>query len=234
MKHRSFQNINTHRKNYNYFLYLCHMKTFHSALWLAMCMFAMLSASAQDTGQTGVYRGFSGGMLLHTGYVWGNNIDAPYHLSGIALGIGGSIRIHLWNHFRIGGEGYVTTLHSNFSSEKDHLQEGSYIRYGCGGILADYNYQWDKIWLYVGGTIGGGAQRSLFIEQGNQNDWETETSTYFNKTPYVFFAPYIGTDFCITQKVRISIKLDYSLLFHKKALIYPTGCRLYIGFMFCH
>ncbi len=217
----------------NNLLYLCRMKTLKSILWL-ICMFSILSASAQEATKTRVFRGFSGGMLLHTGYIWGEQTASPYQISGVPLGIGGSIRIHLWNHFRIGGEGYVTTLHSNISSEKEHLQKGSYVRFGCGGILADYIQQWDKIWLYVGGTIGGGAKRSLFIEKGNQNDWEAEMTTYFNKTPYFYFAPYIGADFCITEKVHLSIKLDYSLLLHQKTLVNPTGLRLYLGFMFCH
>ena len=189
---------------------------------------------ANDSIKHTVYRGFSGGMLLHTGYLWGRTAEAPYSPAGMPLGIGGAVRIHLWKHLRIGGEGYVTTLYSSLSNEASALAKGSYVRYACGGLLADYSYEWEKIWLYVGGIIGGGAKRSLFIEDGNQNDWQKESSTYVNKTPYLFLAPYIGFDYCMTPKVHLSLKLDYTLAIHHNDLLNPSGFRLYAGFMFCH
>ena len=39
------------------------------------------------------------------------NLDAVgYQAKGMPMGIGGVIRLHLGEHFRIGSEGYVSTL----------------------------------------------------------------------------------------------------------------------------
>lgn len=46
------------------------------------------------------------------------------------VGIGGVIRLHFGEHFRVGSEGYVSTL--------SQLDDGSYLKYGWGGILADF------------------------------------------------------------------------------------------------
>ena len=50
--------------------------------------------------------------------------------AAVFLSIGGVIRLHLGDHFRIGSEGYVSTL-----SQRGN---GSYLKYGWGGLLADY------------------------------------------------------------------------------------------------
>ena len=44
------------------------------------------------------------------------------------VGIGGVIRLHFGENFRVGSEGYVSTL--------TQLDNGSYLKYGWGGTVA--------------------------------------------------------------------------------------------------
>lgn len=43
------------------------------------------------------------------------------------FGIGGVIRVHLGDHWRVGSEGYVSTI--------KQANNGSYVKYGWGGLL---------------------------------------------------------------------------------------------------
>ena len=59
-------------------------------------------ASAQEKK---VIKGFSGGMMVHSGYQFG--CDNPYGLdiSSPTFGIGGCAKLHFSEHFRAGFEG---------------------------------------------------------------------------------------------------------------------------------
>ena len=122
-------------------------------LFLAICLASAISVDAEDqitnnqspiTNKPSVYQGFSGGMMLHTGYLFGIDKSAPvasdsrsYSPQGALYGIGGSLRVHLWKHLRTGFEGFVSTMPSGLSDQSNVLKTGSYTRIGCGGILAD-------------------------------------------------------------------------------------------------
>ena len=55
-------------------------------------------------------KGFSGGMMLHSGYQFGGDNPYNYTPKGATFGIGGVARLHLSDHFRTGFEGYFSTL----------------------------------------------------------------------------------------------------------------------------
>ena len=55
-------------------------------------------------------KGFSGGMMAHTGYQFGGDTPYGYNPKGGTFGIGGVARLHLSEHFRTGFEGYFSTL----------------------------------------------------------------------------------------------------------------------------
>ena len=112
---------------------------------MAICLLIFLSVSAQEKK---VLRGFDGGMMVHTGYLTGNLNAIDYTAKGAPMGIGGVIRLHLGDHFRIGSEGYVSTL-----SQRGN---GSYLKYGWGGLLADYYTVIGRFQPYAGLTLGGG------------------------------------------------------------------------------
>ena len=188
-----------------------------------------------------VYQGFSGGMMLHTGYLFGIDGAAPvdasgrsYSPQGAPIGVGGALRVHLWKLLRVGFEGSVSTLHAGMSDQHNHLQAGSYTRIGSGGACADACWRLPKAWPHIGAAIGGGAMRSLFIVDGNQNDWTRENEAYFHRQSFFYVTPYVGCDYCATQKLHLTFRFDWMLAIHQSELVMPTGPRIYFGLMFTH
>ena len=110
-------------------------------------LFLLLLANYAVWGQTDpvkVYHGFSGGMMLHSGRLFGRDENAPRDAEGVlcspqgaTFGLGGALRIHLFRHLRVGGDGLVSTMNSAATDCWNRLQSGSYIRTGCGGVSAD-------------------------------------------------------------------------------------------------
>ena len=181
-------------------------KVFFICLLFACGLCAQVSEGIEKNK---VYQGFSGGMMLHTGYLFGQDGNAPKTADGrscspqgATFGIGGALRVHLWKHLRTGFEGFVSTMPSAMTDCKDVLKNGSYVRMGCGGVLADCCWRLPKAWPYI---------QSFF-----------------------YVTPYVGCDYCMTSKVHLTFRLDWMLAFHKNELRMPTGPRLYFGFMFCH
>lgn len=194
-----------------------------------------------DSANQKVFQGYSGGMMLHMGYMLGTNPDAPtdaagksYSPQGGVVGIGGTLRVHLWRYLRVGSEGFVSTLNSGMSDQRKRLQPGSFTRMGFGGVNIDACWRKTKAWPYIGGAMGGGAIRSLYLVKGSTSDWLQEEETYFNKQSFFYVTPYVGCDYCVSPKMHITFRLDWMLALNKRHLIMPTGPRLYFGFMFTH
>lgn len=194
------------------------------------------SAATQSSApaKKAVYKGYSGGMMLHAGYLGGRDAQLSPCPQGMTFGIGGAIKINLWEHLQVGTEGYVSTMPSTVTKQHDVLQPGSYVRNGWGGLLADAYWQCGKIWPYIGATIGGGSRKSLFIFDGSQDDFEREEEATFNKQSYFMIDPFVGFDYLLTQRVHLTFKADALLAIHKQHLLGPTGPRFYVGFLFCH
>lgn len=205
-----------------------------------VCLFVAHTLYADDS-QSKVYQGFSGGMMGHAGYLFGENADAPKADNGLicspqggTFGLGGALRVHLWKHLRVGGEGFVSTMNSGTTNMKHVLQEGSYIRTGWGGVLMDACWRKEKVWPYIGGSVGGGAMRSLYVLDGSQDDWIAENKAYLHKQSFFYVNPYVGMDWCMTQKVHMTFRVDWMVALHAGEVVLPTGPRLLVGFMFCH
>ena len=179
-------------------------------------------------------------MMLHAGYLFGENTGAvlpsgeSISPQGMTRGLGGSMRVHLMKHLRVGCEGFSSTMKSGVTDKRDVLQSGSYVRTGWGGILADACWRGKKWWPYIGGSVGGGAMRSLYIVEGNEGDWNAEQTAVFHKQGFGYVNPYVGVDYCITKRIHATFRLDWMLAFAKDQLILPTGPRLYVGILFCH
>lgn len=80
---------------------------------LFLLIISPFSLRAQSTHNE-IYRGFSGGMMLHSGALFNTSSsahasDRPFCPQGATFGIGGAARVHLLEHLRIGGEGFVST-----------------------------------------------------------------------------------------------------------------------------
>lgn len=208
-------------------------------LTIVLLTIGTLLQAANDS--TAIFQGFSGGMMLHTGYLMGKDSHAPENMQGQSCspegatwGIGGALRINLLKHLRVGGEGFVSTMPSHSTNCRELLQSGSYIRSGWGGVLMDACWRNEKVWPYIGGSMGGGSTRALYILEGNEHDWEKEDYAVFHKQGFLYVNPYVGLDWCMTKKVHLTFRMDWLLAFHQRNLILPTGPRLYVGFMFCH
>ena len=52
-----------------------------------------------------VIKGFSGGMMVHSGYQYGCDTPFDLNISSPTFGIGGCAKLHLTEHFRTGFEG---------------------------------------------------------------------------------------------------------------------------------
>ncbi|MBO6082223.1 MAG: hypothetical protein J6P46_04280 [Bacteroidales bacterium] len=187
-----------------------------------LCLFAVLSASAQEKK---LLRGFDGGMMVHTGFLSGNLDAIGYQAKGAPLGIGGVIHLHLGDHFRVGGEGYISTL-----SQRGN---GSYLKYGWGGLLADYYTVVGRFQPYAGLTLGGGALTTLLMFEEPASAWAPVDGTRYHRQGFMAIDPFVGCDFIVSKAMHLTLKLDYLCALSASKLL-PHGPRLYIGFLFYH
>ena len=176
-----------------------------------------------------IIKGFSGGMMVHSGYQFGG--DNPYglYISSPTFGIGGCAKLHLTEHFRTGFEGYFSTA----PISKD-VQSGSHNKLFWTGILADWYWQKGKIFPYIGAMAGGGMETSFYMFEGDKHDWELEQKSVLHKQPFFAIDPYIGIEYAVGEALRLTIKADWLLAIHSNHLTKPMGPRIYLGFIFAH
>lgn len=181
------------------------------------------------------YNGYAGGMMLHTGYVFGGestpmhngtSIGDPIGMSGLPMGIGGAIRFCFGDYLRIGTEGYSTTLGYNHNA--------SYSTIGWGGLLADCTFRVkEKHLLFVGVTVGGGSCKNLTLTDDTLVDWEVESYASFRKYGFMAVTPFLGYEYVVTPKIHLAFKVDYLLNVTNPQPDFCTGPRVYVGFFFC-
>jgi hypothetical protein len=188
----------------------------------AICLLIFLYASGQEKK---LLRGFDGGMMVHTGYLHGNLNTIDYTAKGTPLGIGGVIRLHLGDHFRIGSEGYVSTL--------SQRSNGSYLKYGWGGLLADFYTVQGRFQPYAGITLGGGSMTTLLMMEEPASPWAPVDGTRYHKQGFLAVDPFFGCDFIVSGPMHLTLKLDYLYAVSESKLL-PQGPRIYFGFLFYH
>ena len=179
------------------------------------------------------YRGFIGGMMLHTGYVCSRDItlmtpSGPDNISvgGAPFGVGGAIRFMFGRPLRVGAEGYVSTL--TYGEHRSHAKTG------WGGVLADGAWKLGGCRVFVGGTVGGGSQTNTTILSPVGNDYLTEDAVSYRKYGFIAVAPFAGVEVAVTRKVNVVFKADWMLNVSNPQDDFVTGPRLYVGFMFGH
>ena len=190
----------------------------------------LMSAScfAGDGGKKFV-KGFSGGMMVHTGYLSGSDNPYNYNAAGATFGIGGVARLHLTEHFRAGFEGYF----SNMGLSRN-IQDGSFNKVFWTGALADWYWKAGKFYPYVGITIGGGMETALYMFDGDKHDWLPEPNTVYNKKPFFAADPFIGVEYALGEALHLTLKADWLLAINNDGLNRPMGPRIYFGFIFSH
>lgn len=194
---------------------------------------AATSATAQEQkdSQKKVFTGYSGGMMVHTGYLSGGDNPFGYEPKGATFGIGGVARVHLWKHLRVGFEGYVSTMGLDDAT----VRSGSHNKVFWTGLLADGHWHLGKkFYLYSGATVGGGVETAGYIFEGDKTDWIPEISSVYNKQPFFAVDPFIGVEYAVGRVFRLTLKADWLLAVHHGRLNLPTGPRLYLGCIFSH
>jgi hypothetical protein len=204
-----------------------------------------------------VFTGFTGGMMLHAGYLFSDDPRKVFSNTGLGdenyikglpkkgfcYGIGGMMRIHLLNHIHLGAEGYVSTM--------PLMGTGSNIRSAWGAAFCDAYTEWGKVRPLIGLSVGGGSMRRLFVpDQVPTVYYQEADKTHYNasyaKTPFFLLDPYIGLEIAIKEHTALLIRIDYLLPFGRTSsgltklsedvswshFMTPSGPRLYVGFMF--
>lgn len=200
-----------------------------------------------------VFTGFSGGMMLHGGYLFSDDPTKVFSNTGLGsreyvkglpkdgfcYGLGGALRAHFINHIHLGAEGFVSTM--------SMMKTGSNVRTAWGGVLCDFYTDWGKVRPLIGMTVGGGAMRRLYVpDQAEGVHYEGDTTHYnasYVKTPFFFMDPYVGLEIGLNNHMAVIIRIDYMLPFGTSIsnlaenvkwsnFMTPSGPRLYVGIMF--
>ena len=173
-------------------------------------------------------KGFSGGMMVHTGYQYGCDNPFGLDISSPTFGIGGCAKIHLTEHFRTGFEGYFST-----APIKKGVVSGSNNKLFWTGVLADWFWECGKFIPYIGTTLGGGTETSFFMFEGDKHDWKLEEAV-LHKQPFFAIDPYVGVEYAVGKALRLTLKADWLLALNSNGLNKPMGPRVYFGFIFAH
>lgn len=197
---------------------------------LFIAIFFTLSGVARISAQENkVIKGFSGGMMVHSGYQYGGDNPFGLDISSPTFGIGGCAKLNFTDHFRAGFEGYFST-----APIKKSAVSGSHNKLFWTGVLADWFLQHGKFTPYIGTTLGGGMETSFFMFSGDKHDWKPEGTTVLHKQPFFAIDPYVGVEYAVGKALRLTLKADWMLAINSDGLNKPMGPRVYFGFIFAH
>ena len=192
-------------------------------------LFSMGGVAAMSAQDQEVVKGFSGGMMVHSGYQYGCDNPFGLNISSPTFGIGGCAKLHFSEHFRAGFEGYFST-----APIKRGVVSGSHNKLFWTGLLADWFFQRGKFIPYVGTTLGGGMETSFFMFEGDKHDWVEEGRTVLHKQPFFAIDPYVGVEYAVGNALRLTLKADWLFALNADGLNEPMGPRVYFGFIFAH
>jgi len=196
-----------------------------------MAIFIQIVAQNQDiNSKKKSFQGYSGGMMLHTGYLSGgevniDNFSEKINIQGAPFGIGGLLRFHFGKHLRIGSEGYNSTLH--------YWKNKSHTTLGWGGLLIDCQWKINKFTVFLGGTMGGGSLKNTTV-LSNASPHSLKENAVYQKYTLLIADPFIGMEYTITQKIHLITKIDCLVNLTNKQSDFAIGPRLYLGIIFFH
>ena len=176
-----------------------------------------------------IIKGFSGGMMVHSGYQYGCDNPFGLDISAPTFGIGGCAKLHFTDHFRTGFEGYFST-----APIKRGVESGSHNKLFWTGVLADCFWRCGKFVPYVGGTLGGGMETAFLMFEGDKHDWLLEGEAVLHKQPFFAIDPYVGVEYIVGKALRLTLKADWLFAFNSDSLNKPMGPRFYFGCIFAH
>ena len=167
---------------------------------------------------------FDGGMMVHSGYLSATLPVRSFEASGVPFGIGGTMRFHVGSHVRLGGEGFVSTLNL--------LENGSYVRIGWGGAVAEIRWRLGRWHPFFGCTLGRGSATTLLMFDGATDDWASEPDVVLHSESFMLADPHIGLEYALTERILLTSRISW--LAPLKNSDVPTGPRLFLGFVFAH
>lgn len=198
-----------------------HLTIIIISLIASVCMHARGNAQEDKA-----IKGYSGGMLIHTGYQSGCDNPFGFNPKGATFGIGGLVKIQLTDHFRVGAEGYFSSM--------GLLNNGSYNKLFWSGALCDYVWKCGKFHPYIGVMAGGGTETAYYMFVGSKSDWIPEPDAVFHKQPFFALDPFVGVEYEVGKAFRLTLKADWMLAINSQGLNRPMGPRIYFGFIFAH
>lgn len=179
------------------------------------------------------YRGFSGGMMVHSGYLQSNSFDlqtiqgnyiTTSKVEGMPFGIGGAARLHFGKHLRVGGEGYVSNLRYGVKGTTSSLS--------WGGVLADCVWSLGRWWPFAGVLVGGGAVEHVILQAEPAPDFVAESNAAYREYTFMALAPMVGIEYAMSEKIHLTFKMDYVINLSNPQDDFPSGPRFFLGFMF--
>lgn len=171
--------------------------------------------------------------MVHSGFIQSqhfNLIDiqgnqlSDIKAEGMPFGLGGLARIHFGNHFRIGGEGYVSHL--------TYGENNSICSISWGGILVDFAYPTKHFIPFAGTIIGGGNFQNTTHSHLPQDDFIVEANTSFRESTFFALCPFVGIDYALNSKLHLTLKADYLINISNPTEDFTQGFRLFFGIMF--
>ena len=216
----------------------------YAAALAALLLLGAMSSAAREHDSSNArprksplaFSGYSGGMMVHSGYVSAGNVTftppnggvpVTAKISGLPLGIGGALKIHFGKHLRIGTEGYSSNLR--------YGKNGSYEHTGWGGLLVDGVLPLGRWFPFAGITLGGGGVKNVTALQDTTGDFALDDgTTSYRKYTFMALAPFIGVEYALTARIHLVLKADWLLDATSRQSDLVRGPRVYFGFMFCH
>ena len=199
---------------------------------MALSFVILSSGFAMSQGKLN-YSGFSGGMMIHSGYLQSGTFEltnannhsiSQNQIKGFPFGIGGAARLHFGKHLRVGGEGYVSDIRYN--------SNGSYASTSWGGLLVDCIWQFKRFAPFAGLLVGGGNTKNLTLSEKYADDYMIETNTSFREYSFLAIAPFVGVEYAVNSKIRLTLKADYLINLNNPQDDFAHGPRIFLGFMF--
>ena len=208
------------------------MKLFRHIISVILLVSCASLATAQESHQPKkVIKGFSGGMMVHSGYQFGSDRANPHgiNVSSPTFGVGGCAKLHFTKHFRAGFEGYFST-----APVRNGVLSGSHNKVFWTGALADWFWKKGKFVPYIGATVGGGMETAFYLFEGDKHSWDVEGKAVLHKQPFFAFDPYTGVEYKVGRALRLTLKADWLLAINSDGLNRPMGPRVYFGCIFAH
>lgn len=223
-----------------------------------LTLILVLLLSGYTTRAHGAGVGFSGGVMVHAGYLFSDDPTKVFSntglgsadyvkglpKAGVCYGIGGALRLHLIDHIHVGAEGFLSAL------PLTGVGKGSNVRAGWAGALVDYYTTWgSRVHPVAGMSLGGGTMKRLFVTDpvtSGTGESQTNYNASYVNTPFFYMDPYVGLEINLTDFMALLIRVDYMLPFGRTKsdlaslksdtkwsnFMTPSGPRLHIGIMF--